>query len=250
LTRPAAGSLIARMRHAFWVLLVLAAVCFARAGTMDAAQLAQKMSEAVEDGDATARVRLKSGGEVLQLQVKSRRRAGAAAVSYEVLWPAARKGERFVLRQTRGGAPSGESGGQKISGAALSGPVFGSDLAYADVIENFFRWGQQSLTGTEPVGKIDCAVLESRAGRGDASIYGKVKTWIDMRRMVPLRVEKYDKSGRLVRRIDTTQVAKDDMGRHVPAGLTVQRVGAPTVTEIEGTNIRHDVRHEDGVFLP
>lgn len=248
MTRPAAGGVIAGMRQALWVLLVLGSVSFARAGTMNAAQLAEKVAEAVEDGDATARVRMKTGGEVLQLQVKSRRSAGASAVSYEILWPAERKGERFVLRQARGGVPSGESAGQKISGAALSGPVFGSDLAYADVIENFFRWGNQSLAGPEPVGKIECAVLESRPGRGDTSIYGRVKTWIDTRRMVPLRVEKFDKSGRLVRRIDTTQVAKDDTGRSVPSGMTVQRAGAQTVTEIEGTNIRHDVNHADSVF--
>jgi hypothetical protein len=64
--------------------------------------------------------------------------------------------------------------------------------------------------------------------------------------MVTLRVEKFDKSGRPVRRIETTQVAKDDTGRNVPAGMTVQAGGR--TTEIDGANIRHDVTHPDADF--
>jgi hypothetical protein len=119
-------------------------------------------------------------------------------------------------------------------------------LAYADVVENFFRWDNQALGGMETVGKTECVVLESRPGAKDTSIYGKVRSWIDPRRMVTLRVEKYDKSGKPVRRIETTQVAKDDTGRNVPAGMTVTAGGK--TTEIDGANIRHDVQHADTDF--
>jgi hypothetical protein len=78
------------------------------------------------------------------------------------------------------------------------------------------------------------------------SIYGKVRSWIDPDRMVTMRVEKYDKAGQLARRIETTQVAKDDRGRHVPAGMSVKAGGK--VTEIDGVNIRHDVTHSDADF--
>jgi len=33
-----------------------------------------------------------------------------------------------------------------------------------------------------------------------------VRSWIDVRRLLPLRVEKYASSGQLLRRIDTTRV--------------------------------------------
>ena len=78
------------------------------------------------------------------------------------------------------------------------------------------------------------------------SIYGKVRSWIDPERMITMRVEKLDKSGRVVRRVETTQVAKDDTGRHVPAGMTVQAGGK--TTEIDGSNIRHDVTHAESDF--
>lgn len=217
-----------------------------------APQLAEKMAAAVEDGDATARVRLDSPQTgVLQVRIKSRRSASKSAVLYEILWPEERKGEAFALRQSGTGAVQGaarmaDGAVSKLGGSDLGKSVFGTALVYADVIGNFFRWDRQSLDGTEAIGKTECIILESRPGAGDASAYGKVRSWIDPQRLVPLRVEKYDKSGRLARRIDTTQVSKDDTGRHVPAGMTV-RAGS-RVTEIDGVSIRHDVQHADGDF--
>jgi len=233
------------------VFLVLSS---APAAEWTAAQLAGEMAAAVEDGDATARVRLESAETgVLQVRIKSRRSAARSAVNYEILWPEARKGEALVLRQSGTGAVQGATrtaGGQtaEIGASDLGKPVFGTALTHADIIGNFFRWARQTLAGTEAVGKTNCVILDSSPGAKDVSIYGRVRSWIDPQRLVPLRVEKYDKSGRMVRRIDTTQVSKDDTGRHVPAAMTVR--AGNRVTEINGVNIRHDVRHEDSVFMP
>lgn len=213
-----------------------------------APNLAGAMAAAVEDGDATARVKMTSPGTgVLQIRIKSRRTAGSAATAYEILWPDERKGEAFVLRKSGSGIFKAADGSKTPLGSSdMAKPVFGTALAYADVIENFFGWSKQTLAGTESVGKTECVVLESSPGGKDASIYGKVRSWIDPRRMVTLRVEKYDKSGRLARRIETTQVAKDDTGRNVPAGMTV--TAGDKTTGIDGANIRHDVKHADADF--
>ena len=237
------------MRHL--LLFPAAFVLAASSGTAlewTAPNLAGAMDAAVEDGDATARVKMTSPDTgVLQIRIKSRRTAGNAATVYEILWPNERKGEAFILRKSGDGTFKTAAGAtNKLGAADMSKSVFGTALAYADVIENFFRWDNQSLAGTETVGKTECVVLESRPGAKDASIYGKVRSWIDPRRMVTMRVEKYDKSGRLVRRIETTQVAKDDNGRNVPAGMTV--TAGNKTTEIDGANIRHDVTHTDADF--
>jgi hypothetical protein len=220
----------------------------AAAAEWTAPELAGAMAAAVEDGDATARVKMTSPDTgVLQVRIKSRRTPDDAATVYEILWPKERQGERFVLRRNGAGAVTAPDGTtDRLGPADLSQPVFGTALAYADVIENFFRWDKQALGGTEEVGKTECVILDSRPGGKDTTIYGKVRSWIDPRRMVTLRVEKFDKSGRLVRRIETTQVAKDDTGRNVPAGMTVQAGGR--TTEIDGANIRHDVTHPDADF--
>jgi hypothetical protein len=98
--------------------------------------------------------------------------------------------------------------------------LLGSDLAYEDVIDNFFGWEQQSIVSTQEVQGVKCTILESKPGKDEHSIYGSVRSWIDLRRLVPLRVEKYASSGQLLRRIETTRVVAD-AGRHIPADLTV-----------------------------
>jgi hypothetical protein len=234
------------------ILVMLSAAVGAPGAEWTAPRLAQAMAEAVEDGDAIARIKMTTPETgVLQIRIKSHRGGSKAAVAYEILWPNERKGEGFVLRQSGGGAAQGAfktASGEvsKLGASELSEPFFATALAYADAIENFFRWKNQSLSATEAVGKTDCIVLESKTGAGETSIYSKVRSWIDPDRMVTMRVEKYDKAGQLARRIETTQVAKDDRGRHVPAGMSV-KAGAK-VTEIDGVNVRHDVTHSDADF--
>ncbi len=94
-------------------------------------------------------------------------------------------------------------------------------------------------------------ILESKPGKGDGSGYGSVRSWIDPRRLVPLRVEKYLPSGKLARRIDTTRVANDDKGRAIPASLAVHGLrGAVRRPDLDGSRIRHDVTYTDHDFSP
>jgi hypothetical protein len=132
----------------------------------------------------------------------------------------------------------------------MNDAVFGGDLSYADLIENFFAWERQSIVGTEIVDRVPCQILESRPGKGDHSIYGRVLSWIDLKRLVPLRVEKYLESGQQVRRIDTTRVAEDSTDRKVAANLVVRRPGQDSVTELDGSKSRHDLSLTDSDFTP
>jgi hypothetical protein len=63
-------------------------------------------------------------------------------------------------------------------------------------------------------------------------------------------VEKYLASGQLARRIDTTRVATDDKGRPIPADLTVRGSQQDSVTDLDGSRIRHDVTFTDREFTP
>lgn len=225
---------------------------------VSAEQLAAKLGSAAQDGDSSARVRVKiyrpgSEPEIYQVRIVSRRQGNASRVRYTVLWPNERKGEAFVLEQAGAAAAQGSiraSGGAR-SGLARSAalePILGSDLAYQDAIENFFLWKNQALAGSDQAGGADCVILESKPAEQDSTPYGKVRSWIDPRKMVVMKVEKFDRAGRLVRRIETAGVAKDDLGRNVPASMTVRRTGSGTTTEIEGAGIRHDAAAADAEF--
>lgn len=161
----------------------------------------------------------------------------------------------MLLHQLDGSSPSGSiyippDKPRPLSTSQMGEALFGSDLSYQDVTENFFQWENQKIVGNEALNNINCVVLESRPGKGTFSIYASVRSWIDARRLVPLRVEKYLPSGEIGRRIDTTRVAADDKGRPIPADLTVRGSRDNSITDLDGSRIRHDVAFTDRDFTP
>jgi hypothetical protein len=223
----------------------------------DAGKLAAQLADAVWDGSSTARLKMDfqpAGGEktVLQLKINARRTREGTDVHYQVLWPKDRKDGSFVLRQPAGqpatGSVLGDGAVKPIRN--LQDGIFGSDLAYEDLTGNYFAWPTQKIVGSETLKNIPCQILESRPGAGDSSGYGSVKTWIDPKRVVPLKVEKFDAGGQLVRRITMTLITRDDRNRTVPANFTVERPGKSSRTILEGSNIKHDVQLTDADFSP
>jgi hypothetical protein len=208
-----------------------------------AKELASQLSANLTDGTAFIRLRMKTGGSTLQLQVKERRTRAGSDILYQVLYPKERKGEA-VLLQSRGGKISGKTsapGGTVQNIGSMKGALFGSALSYEDVIENFFAWDQQAIVGTEEVKNVNCQILESKSGSS------RVRSWIDTKRMIPMRVEKYSGSN-LVRRIDTTRIAEDDTDRRIPASVNVQHGGV--TTEIEGSSTKSGVALSEADFSP
>lgn len=249
------------LRAVFLGAIIFAPHVRAQDAVPSAQELAARLTANLQDGSALIRLKLEinqpSGGPktTLQLQVKSRRTKTTTDIVYQVLWPKDRKGESFLLRKTADRAPTGSiftlpDSLQPITSSQMKDGIFGSDLSYEDLLENFFEWQHQAIVGTETVDRVPCQIMESKPGKGDRSPYAKVRSWIDIKRMVPMRVEKHLASGQLARRIDTTRVSKDDTDRPVPSSLTVQRPGQNSITELEGSNSRHDVVYSDSDFTP
>jgi outer membrane lipoprotein-sorting protein len=229
------------MNRPFVTALVVAAICLALrpfAFADDAgSQLASKL-RAKESGSTLVRIRMVDGkGQTLQVQIKSRVSAGAADIVYQILFPKERKGESVLLHRS----------GNKFSATLFTPPntikqigemdqaLFGTDLSYEDIIDSPFTWSQQAIVGTQDIDRFTCQILESKPGN-HASSYGSVKTWIDPKRMVPLQIEKYDSSGKLVRRINITRMLLDG-GDSLPADLEVSQPGG-SVTHITGSSIK------------
>jgi hypothetical protein len=227
---------------------------------ISARDLATSLS-ALQDGVSYVRLRLEvkqptdTTKIALQLQIKERRTRTATDIVYQVLWPKERKGEAVLLHKAVGGPPTGSlfippDKPRPLNASQMNEALFGSDLSYLDVIENFFGWEYQTIVGKEVLNRVSCLILESRPEKGEPSSYASVRSWIDSRRLVPLRVEKYLPSGQLARRIDTTRVATDDKGRSIPADLTVHGPREDSVTDLEGSRISHDVTYTDREFTP
>ena len=216
-------------------------------------ELAAQLSALQQDGASYVRLKMEIRGaakETLQLQIKQRRTKGATEIVYQVLFPKERKGESVLLRKIGNRAATGSTFTPPATVRPIDNlkePLFGSELSYEDIIENFFAWDRQSIVGTGDVDGVSCQILESKPGKGGRSTYGSVRTWIDPRRTVPLRVEKYSASGQLLRRIDTTRVVTD-AGHYIPANLVVHGARPDSTTELDGSRIRHDVTCTDDDF--
>lgn len=224
----------------------------------DAKELARKLSAVREDGSSFVRLKMEvqqpagTLKSAYQIQIKQRQSKGATELVYQILFPKERKGESVLLRQAGGKAPSGAhfvppDQVKTLGSSDMSERLFGSDLSYQDVIEDFYSWENQAIVGKEKIGKTNCYILESKPGGADRSSYGSVRSWIDTDRPVPMRVEKLSPSGQVVVRIDTTRVVADDKGRQLPGNLKVQR-GGGSLTDIDGSKIRHDVSFSDAEF--
>jgi hypothetical protein len=216
---------------------------------------------ALQDGTSYVRLRLEVKQPIdttkitLQLQIKERRSRTATDLVYQVLWPEERKGEAVLLHKADGSPPTGSlfippDKPRPLNASQMSDALFGSDLSYEDVIENFFGWADQTVVGSEVLNRVNCVILESRPDKGEPSRYSRIRSWIDPRRLVPLRVEKYLPSGQMARRIDTTRVVTDDKGRSIPGALTVRGLRENSLTDLDGSRIRHDVTYTDREFTP
>ncbi len=240
-------------------ILVAVTVIISNASAQDrvpsAKELATSLAAGIQDGSSLVRLKMETPSKtVLQLQVKSRRSSSTTELVYQVLWPKEHKGEGFLLKKSGNRATSGTvlvlpNTLKNLTASDLKDGIFGSDLSYEDLVENFYTWDDQSIIGTEVVDRVSCQVLESKPG-GSTSSYSKVQSWIDLKRMVPLRVDKYSKSGKLARRVLTTRVAKDDNGRQIPASFSVQGPGLGAPTIIEGASSKHDVSFTNADFTP
>jgi hypothetical protein len=246
------------LRVACFALAVLAPMAHAADNVpapISAADLASRLNAAIQDGNSYVRVRLEVQGaspEILQLQIKARRTNNSTDVVYQVLWPKERKGEAVLLRKSGNQPASGNlfvppSNIRTLDASHMKEPLFGSDLAYEDVVENFFAWDQQAIVGTDEVNGVPCQILESKPGKKGRSTYGSVRSWIDTRHLVPLRVEKFSSSGQSLRRIDTTRVVEVD-GRQIPANLSVSRSGQNSTSTFDGSRIKRGLAYTDREF--
>jgi hypothetical protein len=239
-------------RRLFAITMALFAMPTFALAAQSASDLAVALS-AKEQGSTFVRVRMQTGeNQIFQLQIKSRVSHAASDIMYQILFPKERKGEGVLLHRSGEKfsgttfTPPGTVG--SIASGQMNQPLFGSDLSYEDIIDNPFRWTRQTIVGTEAIDNIQYQILESKPGKGHSSSYSRVKTWVDPRRLVPLRIEKYDNSGKVLRRINITRVLLDG-GDSLPADLKVYGSGG-SVTHITGSRLKRGLSYADTEFTP
>lgn len=89
-----------------------------------------------------------------------------------------------------------------ISGHMLKQGMMGSDVSYEDALESDALYTKYNIeiTGNEKVDDRICTVITLTA-KVKAVSYEKRKMWIDTERFIPLKEEKYAKSGKLLKEV-------------------------------------------------
>lgn len=233
-------------------LLTFALLALSANAADTASELAAKLSASQQDGSSLVRLKMEARGVTLQLQIKQRRSASATEVVYQILWPKERLGESVLLKKIGHQAATGTLfvPPATVRQLDMKDALFGSDVSYADVLENFFTWPNQTLVGIEVVNGVSCQILESKPSKGQRSNYAAVRTWVDPNHNVPLRIEKYNAAGQVIRRIDSGRIVTDDIGRHVPTALTVTDPAKGSSTQLDGSKLKHDVNFTAEEFTP
>ena len=97
----------------------------------------------------------------------------------------------------------------RIAGHMLRQSVMGSDASYEDFMEdprltNIYK---ASLAEADTFAGRPCYVLKLTAKKEGLSYYSR-KLWVDKERFLPLKEERYAKSGKLLKIIEITEVFK------------------------------------------
>lgn len=93
-----------------------------------------------------------------------------------------------------------------ISGHLLRQSVMGSDLSYEDMTENhkLIELYDAEVTGEDEIDGRPCWVVDLAAKTKDVTYHTR-KIWVDQERWLPLKEERYAKSGRLLKTTTITE---------------------------------------------
>lgn len=107
-----------------------------------------------------------------------------------------------------------------ISGHLLRQSVMGSDLSYEDMMESdvLAQDYRAIVRGKEKYNNRECWVLELTARHEDVAYYSR-KLWVDTERYLPLKEERYARSGKLLKKAEIHEVFPVD-GRWYPKHMT------------------------------
>lgn len=137
----------------------------------------------------------------------------------------------------------------QISGHMLRQSVMGSDVSYEDMMNDtpLLEQYKAEVTGEETIDGRKCWVVTLTASIPEVNYY-KQKMWVDQERYVPLKIDMYAKSGKLLKQSTLTDVRKVQ-GRWFPMSMVYKdmlKTGAGTKMIFD--DIQFDVSIPENIF--
>jgi len=137
----------------------------------------------------------------------------------------------------------------QISGHMLRQSVMGSDVSYEDMMNDtpLLEQYKAEVTAEEVIDGRKCYVITLIAILPEVNYY-KQKMWVDEERFVPLRIDMYAKSGKLLKQSTLSDVKKVQ-GRWFPMSMVYKdmlKTGAGTKMVFD--EIQFDVSISESIF--
>lgn len=130
------------------------------------------------------------------------------------------------------------SGSTKISGGRLDDAVRGTAITYEDLALKFLYWPTARIVGADNIRTRNCWKMQLRAPANDSQ-YGSILLWVDKDSGTLMRMEAFDRAGKLAKRFEVVSAQKIE-GRWYLKQMRVesidrqtQRVAARTYLEIK-----------------
>lgn len=137
----------------------------------------------------------------------------------------------------------------QISGHMLRQSVMGSDLSYEDMMDDspLLERYKADVTGEETVDGSKCWIITLTAIKPEVN-YQVQKMWVDQSRYVPLKVDLFAKGGKLLKRMEFSDVQKVQ-GRWFPmTTIYKDMLKSGKGTKMIITDIEFDVSMPAGIF--
>jgi len=137
----------------------------------------------------------------------------------------------------------------KIAGHMLRQSLMGSDFSYDDITENekLHDLYDIEIIGKDTFSGENCFVLELTAKVSEVNYY-KRKMWVDADNYIPLHVELYAKSGKLMKEISVSEFKKIE-GHNFPTSIKmVNKLRKDTYTEMIMEDVELDTEIPAKVF--
>lgn len=137
---------------------------------------------------------------------------------------------------------------KRISGGQKNQRFMGTELTYADMESRDLKDGKVTRLPDEAYGGGQVYVLEATPREGDKeSQYSRTKSWIHKVSSVPLKVEFYDRKGKLLKTLKVKRLEKQD-GRWIAKETLIENTQSKAKTEMSIVSIAFDVKLNAAMF--
>ena len=136
---------------------------------------------------------------------------------------------------------------RRIAGSAKQGRFMGTDFSYADLEFRDMKEGDLERMADEKAAGRDAFVVEVKPKASDEA-YSRLLVWVDKTLWLALKMDFYDRRGRLLKTLSTQAIKKRKTGKAYSSRLKMKNVQDNTSTVILVESLEDDATLADSLF--